>query len=314
MTLVIVISAVVVAASVATIWLTVRYMGTGTSRLPDELVSHRDRLREALDRLILVVPDKPRLDSDEVPDHPRAASIEAKILAGDKHGALVEAENSMVDSPGDPRVHVLLARVLIHNDEIEPAWAEIQRARSLGAAGPMIDYLQGRAHHLRVLRATNPDSADVQSSPVPSLITPFEMFVLQLEGQRQRSQQAAALWLASIGDGKRTLSHEEISELVADHFRSYYDSLDKLLEAAEAAPGFTEALYHTARLALKVGFIRRGMALMNAIGPLMENSPEKHFYDRDMAELREEELPAVMNKLPPVPPTAKRSKSLKVLN
>ncbi|MEM9492778.1 MAG: hypothetical protein AAGC55_26760, partial [Myxococcota bacterium] len=150
--------------------------------------------------------------------------------------------------------------------------------------------------------------------PVPSLITPFEMFILQLERQRQRSQEAAALWLASLGDGKRTLDHDEISALVIEHFSAYYDSLDKLIRACEHEPGFTEAVYHTARLALKAGFIRQGIELMDRLEPLMESCPEKRYYDRDLAELRDEEAPDALANLPPVAETPRRFKSPKVLN
>ena len=314
MNLAVAIGIVVLVVSVVVVWVTIRYMRTQRLELPAELVARRKALSERLDLIISQVPDKPRLQGDEVPDHPKAAVIEAKILSEDIRGALIEAEDLLSDSADDPRVHVLLARVLLHMDEIGAAWQEIKRARTLEASGPMIDYLEGRAEHLRVLRRINPNNMEVQSSPVPSLITPFEMFILQLERQRQRSQDAAAIWLASMGDGTRTLDHEEITALIVDHYGSYYDSLDKLMAAAEQVPGFTEALYHTARLSLKVGFIRPGMELMNAIEPLMDNSPEKRFYHRDLAELRDEETPAALSNLPPIAPTAKRSKSLKVLN
>ncbi len=314
MSLAVVIGVFVLVVTVAIVWITVRYMRTERVELPAELVARRKALSERLDLVISGVPDKPRLQGDEVPDHPKAAVIEAKILSDDLRGALIEAEDLLSDSADDPRVHVLLARVLLHMDETGAAWQEIKRARALQASGPMIDYLEGRAEHLRVLRRINPNNMEVQGSPVPSLITPFEMFILQLERQRQRSQDAAAIWLASLGDGTRTLDHEEITALIVEHYASYYESMDKLLNAAEQAPGFTEALYHIARLALKVGFIRQGMDLMNAIEPLMESSPEKRFYHRDLAELRDEETPAALSNLPPVATTAKRSKSLKVLN
>ncbi|MCG8416909.1 MAG: tetratricopeptide repeat protein [Proteobacteria bacterium] len=305
---------IVLVGTVVAVWLTIRYMRTEGSSLPAPLVARRESLGQRLDAIVARVPDRIQLASDELPNHPGAASIEAKLLSGDRRGALRHAEGLLSEAPDDSRVRVLLARVLMQLNQLEAAWAEIRRARSMGESGPMLDYLEGRAHHLRVLRQLNPKSLNVHDSPVPSMIAPFEMFMLQLERQRQRSQEAAALWLASMGDGKRTLGHDEIAALITDYFSSYYDSLDRLLAAAERAPSFTDALYHTARLALKVGFIRQGFQLMSRLEPLMENHPEKPYYERDLAELHGTDVPVVIEDLAPVTATARRSRSLKVLS
>ena len=65
-------------------------------------------------------------------------------------------------------------------------------------------------------------------------------------------------------------------------------SLEKICSAVEAAPGFAEALYHLARLTIKVGFVELGRDLFEAIEPLMTENPERFYFDRDISQLRDE--------------------------
>jgi hypothetical protein len=179
----------------------------------------------------------------------------------------------------------------------------------MGASGAMLDYLDGRVSHFLIVKKTNAASAEVQDTAVPSMITPFELLVLQLERQRRISDRAAAVWLASLGN--QTLDHDQILDLVIAHFSAYYASLEKMCAAVEREPGFAEALYHVARLALKVGFIDQGRKLFEAIEPLMDSTPEAFYYERDLAQLRDEEEPVAW--LPTVK-AGKRSIKLKVLD
>jgi hypothetical protein len=98
---------------------------------------------------------------------------------------------------------------------------------------------------------------------------------------------------------------------VTSHFSSYYDSLEKMCRAVEAEPGFAEALYHTARLAVKVGFVDLGRRLFEAIEPLMEATPELFYYERDLAQLRDEDEPVAW--LPTVRPGGKKGIKLRVI-
>jgi len=85
-----------------------------------------------------------------------------------------------------------------------------------------------------------------------------------------------------------------------------------LLSAATEVPGFADALYHTARMALKVGFAERGRKLFEAVEPLMESSPDRREYRRDLAQIRGDESSAI-SPLPKLTGTAKRSDKLRVL-
>ena len=312
MTLGIIIGAGVMLAAIAVAMFTVLYLRTPNSSWPQALIERRDELRFRLAGVVERAPDKPNLLSNSFPSHKDAARVEAKILARDPRGALRAAEELLPANPTDPDVHVLLSRALVHCDELEAAADEIARARAYGATGPMSDYLEGRVGYALIVRQTNKDNAEVMQSPVPSMITPFEMFVLQLERQRRSSDKAASVWLAGMGN--ETMDHDDILSLVTEHFGSYYDSLEKLLSATEAEPGFAEALYHVARLSLKVGFLSEGRALFDAIEPLMVDSTEREFYRRDIATLRDEAVSSQVASLPTIAEGAKRSTKLRVLN
>ncbi len=311
MTVGIIIGAAVMLLAIACAVGTTLYLRVPRSSWPKALLDRRDELRMRLAGVVERVPARPSLLSNG-PSHPAAARVEAKLLARDPRGALRAAEELLPADPNDPRVHVLLARALLFCDELDAAADELARARAYGATGAMCDYLEGRVGHSLVVRQTNRQNAEVMQSPVPSMITPFEMFVLQLERQRRSSDKAAAVWLAGIGND--TLGHDDILTLVTEHFGSYYDALERTLSAAEAEPGFADALYHTARLALKVGFLDEGRTLMDRIEPLMADSLEERYYRRDIGTLRDETVSAQVSSLPTIADGARRSSKLRVLN
>jgi hypothetical protein len=290
--------------------------------LPPRVTARQHALRQRLAEVIVRVPTTPRLSSGEVPDHPQAASIEAKLLAGNPQAALSEAEDLLTRSPHDARVRVLLARVLIHCNELRAASYELTRARGLGGSGPMLDYLEGRAHHLQLHSRTSPgDRAQAWAAEV---ITPFELFILQLRQRRSRKAALAVAAARATGAGNaRPIEPHELDALLSDHFSAYYDCLEKLMTAVESEPGFSDALYHTARLALKAGFTDEGLALMRKIAPLMDASPERSSYARDLRRLRgqmpelvsTQSVKAAPAAHPPVAvPRAARDSSPKMLN
>jgi hypothetical protein len=292
------------------------------AELPAKVTARQHVLRRRLAEIIVRVPKTPRLSSGEVPDHPRAASIEAKLLSGNPQAALAEAEDLLARSPHDSRVRVLLARVLIHCNELRAASYELTRARGLGGSGPMLDYLEGRAHHLQLHSRTSP--GDRAQAWAAEIITPFELFILQLRQQRSRKAALAVAAARSTGArGARPIEPHELDALLSDHFSAYYDCLEKLVTAVESEPGFSDALYHTARLALKAGFTDEGLALMRKIAPLMDASPERSSYARDLRRLRGE-MPELVSAptaqtgqtahLPAVGPGASRDSSPKMLN
>lgn len=320
-----------VAVAVVVALLVMRQVRGPRSELPPEFMARQDALRRRLVEIIARVPLRPPLSSGEVPDHPRAASIEAKLLAGNTAAALMEAEALLAAAPDDGRVRVLLARVLIHCNQLPAASYELTRARWLGAGGPMLDYLEGRAKHLQLQKRTSP--AHRARAWAAELITPFELFILQLEKQRRRSRKDVSAWIASAskaaGAGITTISntrnadsstdvsidHNDIVALVAEHFSAYYDCLEKFVAAVETVPGFSDALYHTARLALKAGFTDEGTALMTKIAPLMDASPEKSAYTRDLSQLRGRGADFMSSRAAPVPgPDAEPSARRDMLN
>lgn len=268
--------------------------------VPPELESRRLILSQRLKEILKRIPKSSPLSSSEVPDHPRAAFIEARLLSGFARGALSEAEELLLHEPTDPRVHVLLARVLVHCDELGAARRELARARRLGAMGAMPDYLEARLQHLQLQEHTQFSKGDHKYTSSPAdLITPFELFMLELNRQHKRPRKAFAEWLeATTSDpSKQSANHNEVVALLTQHFSAYYDCLDKLISAVQSEPAFTDALYHLARMALKVGLVAEGQALMEKIEPLMFSSPEKPDYERDLSHLRTDKTALLMSSL-----------------
>lgn len=284
--------------------------------VPSELEARRTILSQRLQEILLRVPDSSPLASSEVPAHPRAAAIEASLLSGMRYGALSEAEELLLREPSDPRVHVLLARVLVHCDELVAARRELVRARRLGASGPMPDYLEARLQHLHLQEHTQFSKGDHKyTSSAADLITPFELFMLELDRQHKRPRKAFAEWLeATTSDpSKQSADHNEVVALLTQHFSAYYDCLDKLVSAVQREPAFTDALYHLARMALKVGLVAEGHAIMEKIEPLMFASTEKLDYERDMSHLRTDRTARMMSALVS-PATGKRESRSEMLD
>jgi hypothetical protein len=277
--------------------------------IPPELTARRELLSTRLYEILGRIPARSPLASSEVPAHPGAANIEARLLSGFRHGALLAAEELLLQDPADPRVHVLLARVLIHCDDPGAARRELARARRLGAIGVMSDYLEARLLHLHLQEQTRFSKGEhVFNSSATDLITPFELFMLELDRQHRRPRKAFTEWLqtTSSDPGKSTANHNEVVALLTQHFSAYYDCLDKLVSAVQREPAFTDALYHLARMALKVGLIREGQAMMEKIEPLMFASTEKLDYERDLSHLRADETAALISALV-APATDRRS-------
>ena len=283
--------------------------------VPPELEARRSILSQRLQEILTRIPKFSPLTSSEVPDHPRAATIEARLLSGFTRGALAEAEELLLHEPSDPRVHVLLARVLVHCEELGAARRELLRARRLGASGAMPDYLEARLQHLQMQEHTQFSKGHHKyTSSSADLITPFELFMLELDRQHKRPKKAFAAWLeATTSDpDKQSANHNEVVALLTQHFTAYYDCLDKLVSAVQCEPAFTDALYHLARMAFKVGLVTEGKQLMEKIEPLMFASPEKLDYERDLSHLRTDRTANLMSSL--VSPATGRSSRTELLD
>lgn len=269
-----------------------RYRRTHRTELPEELEVRRGVLIERIDAIMTRIPRRSPLGSSEVPVHPRAAMIEVNLLAGNIRGALLEAEAILLEAPSDPDVHVLLARVLIHCDELSAVTSELARARRYGASGPMVDYLEARVQHSHLQKHTQFSKGDhlFDASPL-DLLSPFELFMLELDRQRRMPRKVFAHWLSFAKDspGRISVDSEDVLALMNKHFSGYYDCLDKLVAAVEREPAFTDALYHLARMALRVGFEEQWRELMEKLEPLMDASTERRFYERDLSQLRDDD-------------------------
>jgi hypothetical protein len=306
--LAIAIGAAVLVIAVAIAAYTTWYMKSDRRDLPPELVERRVRLVERIEAALAALPSKPALLSPQLPNHPRSAAVEAKLLAQNPRGALAEAELVLAESAGDPTAHLLMARALIYADELDAAEQQLRRAAELGDDSPMAQFLAARTDHLRQLREVHVDNAEINESPLPSMVSPLEVLILSLERQRRLVDSGSGVWIPGHGE----LDDAQITAMVTEHFDRYYATTEKLLDAVEAVPGFAGALYHLARMTLKIGFVELGRQLFEAIEPLMEASPDKPYYDRDIAQLRED-ASSLVSPLPKLAGTAKRADKLKVL-
>ena len=304
----IVIGAAVLIIAVSIAVFTTWYLRGDRSGLPPELTERREALLERLAAVVEAVPETPALLSPQLPAHPRTAAVEAKLLAQNPRGALAEAEGVLAESPGEARAHLLLARALIYADELEGAEQQLRRAAELGDQSPMLRFLEARTEHLRQLREVHTDNAEINESPLPSMVTPLEVLILSLERQRKLADSGSGVWIPGHGE----IGDDEITAMVTEHFDRYYATTEKLLDAVEELPGFASALYHLARMALKIGAVELGRKLFEAIEPLMDSSPDKPYFERDIAQLREE-TSSLVSPLPKLTGTAKRSDKLKVL-
>lgn len=287
------------------------------ARVPPELVARRAALRARLVALAERMPERPALVPGDLPALPGAAAVEAHLLAGEPKLALAAAEQIVAGAPSDPGAHALLARALLYGDALAPAAGEIARARELGGADPVLDYVEGLVEHLLWLRKVNPGVMEVQTALVPPLVTPFDRVVLGLARQRQGTSREATVWMATGGrEAEAAVDPEAAARLLAQHVAVGERSLGLLLNAAEAAPGSAERLYHTARRALQLGFVAEGRRLMERLEPLVAASGDARelaAYQRDRADLDGRvDLPPDPP-VPPTPPGAKRSSKLVIL-
>jgi hypothetical protein len=271
---------------------------------PPELVARRAALGERLTALPARIAGATGLPIEEG-DGEEAAVI-AALATGRVGAALRAAEALVVDRPDDPRAYVLLARALLPSQEPIAAEAAARRAWALGARGAAVEHVLGLAgHRARIERAPRPTGTD---SPYAALLTSYELFILELERRRRAGQHATDLWLAGLGHG--TVPATDLHAAVIEHVAAYCDDLEHLLAAAEADPSQLEASYHAARIGVKLGVIEPARAVFEALAPRMGGRLEDAAFARDLAILRDRELPPVDQ--PPIT-SGTRSHKLKIL-
>jgi hypothetical protein len=251
------------------------------------------RIEEATRALIAADAWQPSSSTD-APE--TAAAIEAALIANDRTRALDLAESMFAAAPDRTSSRVWLAWALVANG---------QPAAALGQLSSQPDalaiYLRARAEHLQFEHAAG------AREPVPSLVTTADLAVVTLASGR-----GAATWLQ--GTTEVQLSANQARAAIAEHRELTARCLAKALDALAAQPGFADAAYLVARLAVKAGLIEQGRALFEALVPRMPGRPERDAFERDRKDLADPANAVAAAKQPPLPGPAKRSRSLKVLS
>jgi hypothetical protein len=125
-----------------------------------------------------------------------------------------------------------------------------------------------------------------------------------------RSRGGAA-WLTGAAEAQ--LSSAEVKAAVAEHRAVTARCLEQALAALALQPGFADAAYLVARLAVKAGLVEPATALFDALAPRIAGRPDTEAFERDRKDLADPANAVANARLKPASPTAKRSRSLKVL-
>jgi hypothetical protein len=237
---------------------------------------------------------------------PAAATIEAALITGEPKRALELAELAFVATEGKPADDAGSARVWL-------AWALCASGQPIGAldqlsqikgdVSALAKYVAARAEHLKFEHGVGAIGA------VPPLVTAADVAVVTLARGR-----GGAAWMTGGGSGlDGQLSSADVKAAVAEHREITARCLDRALGALDLQPGFVDAAYLVARLAVKAGFVEEAVALFNALAPKILGRPDAEAFDRDRNDLADPTAAVAAARIKPEPPTVKRSRSLKVL-
>lgn len=254
---------------------------------------------EAATRALVDAPAWQPASDPEAPE--AAAAIEAALIANERTRALELAEAALGAAPDNPATHLWLAWALLANGQPATALAQLERATT-SSEGPsrLLTYLRARAEHLQFEHATG--AIDV----VPPLITTADLAVVTLASGR-----GAATWLK--GTTEVELSAGQARAAIGEHRDVTARCLARALDALEAAPGFADAAYLVARLAVKAGLLQQARALFDALPSRMTGRPDADAFERDRKDLADPATAVAAAKTQPLPGKAKRSRSLKVI-
>ena len=261
--------------------------------LPDELGAQRAALRARLGALA----DHLAALADGRGTHLSLSHGEAGNAASAcdtvtwERGRLAEAEAGVAGEPENPAARAALALALLDAGHPEAAAAEATGARARGGDGPVLDFVEGWAGYLAAARATGDGEQAHRGAP---LLTRAELTVLAGE----RSRRAAA------ADGSPAFS---------DHLRRGQSALARVLDAAETRPTPLAPVHAAARLAIKVALIDEGRALLEQLAPLAAGNPDAAEIDRDLRQLRDDDIAGEVRRRPPLRPGGRRSPQLKIL-
>jgi hypothetical protein len=286
--------ALIAIAAAGIVWARRRARRRGAVLVPVELIARVDAATTAFAR---AAPWQP---ASEAGAPAAAAAIEAALIARDPKRALEAAETALAASPDDGAARVLLAWALCAN--AQPTAAADQLARAGAAAGRALAlYLAARIEHLRFEHASGATGA------VPPLVTTADLAVVTLASGR-----GAATWLQ--GTTETQLSAAQARAAIDEHRAITSRCLERAVAALEAAPGFADAAYLVARLAVKAGLVPAARTLFVALAPRMAGRPDAAAFERDRGDLDNPAGAVAAAKQPPLPDKAKRSRSLKVLS
>ncbi len=289
----------------------------GRTRAAPPLVARdlASRIASARDAVGAAEPWRPSTGTD-VPDG--AATIEAALIAGDVRRALETAEAALTAAPdaGPPRVW--LAWALCANGQPAAALEQLGQAKqrggasgigtdlgaapagSSGSAEPLAAYVRARAEHLAFEHGTGAIGA------LPPLVTTADLAIVTLARGR-----GGAAWLTG---GKETqLSSDTVLAAVGEHREITARCLGLALDALALAPGFADAGYLVARLAIKAGALVEGSAMFETMAARMAGRPDPEAFARDRQDLADPSGAVAAAKRPAVRQVAKRSRSLRVL-
>lgn len=245
------------------------------------------------------------------PDAPEAAAaIEVALIAGDHAKALQAAEAELAAKPDATPPRVWLAWALCAGQEPYAAIGQLERIGG-GVASPsktvrgLADYVSSRAEYMVFEHGAGAVGA------MPPLVTSADLAVVTLASGR-----GAATWLT--GATEVSLSAAQVKQAIAEHREITARCLVRALDAAEALPGFADAAYLVARLAVKAGAVTAATAVFDALAPKMANRPDADAFARDRHDLADPTSAVAAAKvraapLAPMAPKAKRSHRLRVL-
>jgi len=232
-----------------------------------------------------------------------AAAIEAALIARESKRALDLAEHALVASDTEA-TRTWLAWALCANSQPIAALGQLPPARSddKPTRSALAHYVAARAEHLKFEHAVGAVGA------VPPLITAGDVAVVTLARGR-----GGAAWLGVGSETESQLSAVEVKAAVAEHREITARCLESALEALALQPGFVDAAYLVARLAVKAGFVDEATELFDALAPKIIGRPDAEAYERDRNDLADPSNAVANARIKPASPTSKRSRSLKVL-
>lgn len=230
-----------------------------------------------------------------------AAAIEAALIAREPRRALELAELALA-SPTAPG-RVWLAWALCASGQPIAALDQLQQVGKLEGTGAraLAKYVAARAEHLKFEHGVGSVEA------VPPLVTAADVAVVTLGRGR-----GGAAWLTGGGDAQ--LSALEVKAAVGEHREITSRCLEGGLASLALQPGFVDAAYLVARLAVKAGLVDEAAALFDVIAPRMVGRPDLEAFERDRRDLLDPSTAVANARIKQVTPSAKRSRSLKVLS